>query len=125
MYHTDEEAKDIWSHIPDYTDILITHMPPYKYHDGAPYKLGREGLYVPSLDLGGEPVGCKLLRKRVEEVKPLVHSFGHIHEGYGNTETENTVFINASICTGSYTPVNPPTVVDIDVSNKTVKVVSY
>lgn len=119
-YFNEQEAEVIWNKIPDDTDILITHMPAYKMHDGAPYKVGRNGLLVPSLDEGGEPVGCKVLKSRIEKVKPLIHVAGHIHEGAGYTETKETLFINASVCDGKYKPINPITVVDIDVKTKTI-----
>ncbi|CAJ0760887.1 1450_t:CDS:10, partial [Entrophospora sp. SA101] len=50
------------------TDILMTHGPPSNILD---------------LVDGTENVGCEDLYQRVEEVKPLVHLFGHIHESYG------------------------------------------
>ena len=44
-----------------------------------------------------------------------VHVFGHIHEGYGVTSDEHTSYINASTCTFSYRPDNPPIVCDLTV----------
>ncbi|CAJ0646794.1 16262_t:CDS:2 [Entrophospora sp. SA101] len=63
-----EFLKEIWSRIPETTDILMTHGPPSNILD---------------LVDGTENVGCEDLYQRVEEVKPLVHLFGHIHESYG------------------------------------------
>ena len=62
------ELEKKWKLIPDDTDILVTHGPPYKILDKT--------------DSGEEP-GCKLLANRVAVVKPKVHIFGHIHESYG------------------------------------------
>jgi Icc-related predicted phosphoesterase len=61
----------------------------------------------------GERVGCADLRRYVETIKPKVHIFGHIHECYGMEQKDNTLFVNASTCTGNYRPTNPPIVVDI------------
>lgn len=122
MYYTDEEAKTLWDAIPDDTDILVTHQPPYKIHDGAPYMQGREGLFVPCLDEEGDPAGCKVLRERVRIVKPKVHSFGHIHEGSNYSVIEDTVFINAAVCDGKYKPTNPITVVTLDNNKQVIKV---
>ena len=33
----------------------------------------------------------------VEKIKPKIHIFGHIHEGYGIYKNNDTVFINSSI----------------------------
>ena len=71
-----------WQMIPKNTDILITHGPPLGILD----KTTR-----------GEAVGCEMLLKKVNEIKPKLHVFGHIHEGYGILEKENTTFVNASV----------------------------
>ena len=54
-----------WDKIPENVDILITHGPPQGYGDRI---------------LLGKHVGCPELMKRVAEVKPRYHFFGHIHE---------------------------------------------
>lgn len=59
-------------------------------------------------------VGEKQLMLAVQErVKPLVHIFGHIHEGYGVTEKDGIKFINASSITEKYDPSNKPIVFDL------------
>lgn len=64
-----EALRQKWSEIPDNTDVLITHTPPYGILD--------------SLE-DGTHVGCEeLLEAVAERVKPRVHVFGHIHECYG------------------------------------------
>jgi len=58
-----------WHVIPDDTDILVTHGPPYGILDLCP---------------DGFVAGCKDLLQRISELKDLkYHIFGHIHEGYG------------------------------------------
>lgn len=47
-------------------DVLITHKPPLGIQDGIV-------MYGP---------GSELLLEKVKEVRPSVHVFGHIHEGY-------------------------------------------
>ena len=57
-------GTDIWSDlVPIDTDVLITHGPP----------LGH-------LDLS---FGCRHLMEEVWRVRPDLHVFGHVHEGYG------------------------------------------
>jgi Icc-related predicted phosphoesterase len=96
-----EELKEKWDLIPNDTDVLITHGPPYDCRDFVP----------PSY--GGEKVGCELLRKRVDEVKPSLHVFGHIHYAYGSAYIGDTLFVNASVCTERYDPWNKPQVVEL------------
>eukprot|EP01017_Pseudomicrothorax_dubius_P051647 TRINITY_DN9989_c0_g1_i1.p1 TRINITY_DN9989_c0_g1~~TRINITY_DN9989_c0_g1_i1.p1 ORF type:complete len:206 (-),score=19.40 TRINITY_DN9989_c0_g1_i1:44-661(-) len=90
-----EEIRSKWNKIPDDTDILMTHGPPYGIRDIAAKH--------------GKHVGCEDLRKTVQErVKPLIHVFGHIHESYGTYYDGTTDFINAAICTIRYLPTNKP-----------------
>lgn len=95
-----ERLAEKWAMIPDDTDVLITHGPPATILDYTEYdKIN---------------VGCVDLLKRVNEVKPKIHVFGHIHEGYGYRDIDGIMFINASICTLRYKPTNPPVVVDFN-----------
>ena len=63
-----EQIKKHWDLIPRDTDILVTHGPPYGILD----KTKRD-----------EAVGCEELLKKILEIKPKIHAFGHIHEDYG------------------------------------------
>src|SRR6202012_3131967 len=91
-----------WQDIPDCTDILVTHGPPYGFQD----KTMMNSKFAESL-------GCEMLRTRVDQVKPLLHLFGHIHGGYGIHETELTTFVNSAIMNEAYRPVNKPTVIKL------------
>lgn len=86
-----------WNKIPLDTDILITHGPPARILDKT---------------LEGDIVGCEDLLKRIGEVKPTLHVFGHIHEAYGVVRKGETVHVNACNCDRKYRPVNPPIVLD-------------
>ena len=88
-----------WDMIPDDTDILVTHGPPYQILDELESSRG-----VPN----GQFVGCEDLLKKIKEVKPVIHAFGHIHCGYGTLEQDKTLFINASSLDESYSPGNKP-----------------
>lgn len=96
-----EELEEKWSKIPDDTDVLITHTPPNGILD---YVL--KGGY-------NENVGCELLREHMGRINPSLNVFGHIHEGYGYKHINNTLFVNAAICTPSYRPINKPIVVEL------------
>src|SRR5579885_429050 len=78
-----KKLKEKWEMIPNNTDVLITHCPPFGILDFAYYSNAH--------------VGDKNLLERVKQIKPKVHIFGHIHEGYGKVEQDGTVFINASV----------------------------
>ena len=99
-------ARKLWDAIPTGTDVLITHGPPKGILDlvSDPY-------------VGEDPnVGDVHLLRRVMEVKPNAHFFGHIHEGYGlyiHPISPRTMFYNVSVCNVNYRPVNPITVFDM------------
>ena len=95
-----EKLKEKWDMIPVNTDILITHGPPFGKLDYVPYD--------------SVNVGCEELMKRVEEIKPKIHVFGHIHEGYGYVFDGNTHYINAAVLNGRYEFRNKPITVDWD-----------
>ena len=97
-----DDLKKYWDMIPDDTDVLITHGPPNEARD-----------FVSNWRQGDVNVGCELLRYRVDQIKPLVHVFGHIHGAYGPAYIKDTLFVNASICTEQYTPSNKPIVIDL------------
>ena len=92
------DIKKHWDLIPADTDILITHGPAF-------------GLLDRTLD--GTNVGCEDLRERIHEIKPLIDGCGHIHEAYGELESEGTLFINASSLDIFYRCINDPIVVDL------------
>jgi Icc-related predicted phosphoesterase len=88
-----------WALIPNDTDVLITHGPPATVLDFVlRYRVN---------------VGCIDLLYRIEEVKPKLNVFGHIHEGYGIKNAPHTTFINASVCTTNYYPDNKPRVFEM------------
>jgi Icc-related predicted phosphoesterase len=93
------DLEQKWDMIPDDTNVLITHCPPYGIGDLT------TGEYGPP-----EHVGCRDLKRRIESMRHLkLHVFGHIHSGYGKYGVQ----VNASICNERYEPVNPPIVVDL------------
>jgi predicted phosphohydrolase len=91
-----------WNMIPEETDILITHSPPYGILDDT---------------MRGEFCGSISLKNKIIKLQQLkLHAFGHIHEqggkrlymrraGYG---VENNIhLINAAYCDLYYQPKNP------------------
>ncbi|KAI1185628.1 Metallo-dependent phosphatase [Nemania serpens] len=62
--------EDVWAgSVSDNTDILITHGPPRAH-----------------LDL--TTLGCNDLLRELWRVHPILHVFGHVHEGYGHEQIQ-------------------------------------
>jgi len=87
--------REKWDLIPNDVDVLVTHGPPWGILDEV----------ANSMKLMN--VGCQDLGDAVDRVKPKVHVFGHIHEGYGTQQEPDTLFVNASINTARYRPIQP------------------
>lgn len=91
------EIEQHWNLIPENTDLLITHTPPYGILDKSS---------------SGRSLGCEELLKKVWLVKPKIHVFGHIHQSYGQLEREGVHFINAANLNSRRGLVNEPIHVD-------------
>jgi Icc-related predicted phosphoesterase len=98
-----ERIGEIWNLMPKKVDVLITHGSPYGILDVSPLANGEDGFHV----------GDFSLLKKVEEVQPKIHCFGHIHFSYGQFEKRGTKFINCSVMNEDYEVVNNPVVVEI------------
>ena len=83
--------------IPDDTDVLVTHTPPYGILD-----------YDDNIHYGSE----KLLQ-RVLVVSPRLHLFGHIHRQHGVTDNGITNFSNGAIMNVDYTDLHSPTLIEL------------
>ena len=92
MLNRQDIAKK-WALIPEDTDILITHGPPFGTLDTvSPRRTHR--------------CGCEELASRLEQLQDLkLHVFGHIHgSGLSYIKKGDTVFVNASILDEDYRP---------------------
>lgn len=91
----EEDLEKKWSLIPDDTDILLLHSPPFGILDG--------GLGSPSLT------------KRIEELSNIkLVVFGHIHYGYGAQFSENgIIYVNAAQCNERNKIVHEPICVEL------------
>lgn len=106
-----EKIKRHWNAIPDDTQVLVTHGPPWGIRD--------------TIAEDGENLGCKDLLNRIGSLHHLkLHVFGHIHGGSGYStrvfnweeDPKRTVcFVNSSICDENYHAVNPVRVLDLEV----------
>ena len=92
-----EQQNRNYMDIPDDTDVLVTHTPPYGILD-----------YDDNIHYGSE----KLLQ-RVLAVSPRLHLFGHIHRQHGVTDNGRTNFSNGAIMNVDYTDLHSPTLIEL------------
>ena len=101
-FNVDKDSKEMYelcNKIPNDTDVLISHGPPYNIKD-----------YLSS----GESVGCKILRERIDKTNIKLVLFGHIHYSYGKSLVNDIIYLNSSICSEFNRPVNDPQIIKID-----------
>lgn len=76
----DSHLGDYWMKIPQDTQVLITHTPPFGYLD---------------MNLEKQHRGSQTLANKLHDLLRLGwHIFGHIHESFG----QEGIFVNASLC---------------------------
>jgi len=93
----DEDLNDMYESFPrSGVDVLITHGPPLGILDKHNH----------------EHLGCPALLKYVEDIKPKIHIFGHIHN-VGMMFNGDTEFYNVAILDHSYIKQQEPTVLTI------------
>ena len=91
--------------IPEGTDIVITHEPPIMILDES---VGTHWGNVP-------------LFKRIIEVRPRYHLFGHAHESCGTLKQDDIIFSNGAILDDFYHISHQPKVFLIDTNTSTPK----
>ena len=91
-----EELKQKWALMPDALDVIVVHGPPRGYGDAVP----RRG--------GVELTGCAHLLERIEEIKPRLVVYGHIHEGRGVYSHGPTTLANVTLVNDGYEPIYQP-----------------
>ena len=83
---------DVWAKIPHNIDVLVTHGPPAGFGDRY-----------------GNRIGCEDLLRRVREVTPRLHLFGHVHQDGGFWQDGGIAFANVT----TWECERAPTVIDI------------
>lgn len=99
-----EQLEEYFSMIPEGLDILLSHTAPFGIMDEVNFP-NRKGNF-----------GCKILRKRIEEINPKYVVFGHFHNCYGiqkNKEIENITFVNASLLNENYEMTKKPLYIEM------------
>lgn len=83
------ELDEKWKLIPEDTNILLLHGPPYRYGDR---------------NAQGEHTGSPSLTKRIQEIQPQLVVCGHIHEARGDYHINQTHVLNVSQLDLRYQP---------------------
>jgi Icc-related predicted phosphoesterase len=79
----DDKETIAYSMIPSGTDVLITHHPPKGILDSTSHH--------------GYSNGNLSLLKKVLQIKPKLHVFGHVHLRQGILKNTDTTFINSAL----------------------------
>lgn len=88
--------------IPCGVDVLVTHQPPFGVMDFSDY--GSDSAHH----------GDVILRRRVLNIKPRCHLFGHEHALYGLEEHCGVTFSNAAVLDDDYKLVHAPNLLVFD-----------
>jgi Icc-related predicted phosphoesterase len=99
-----------YTSIPDETDIIVSHQPPFGYGDKV---LDRYTLSEKDIVNDGH-VGSKELLATIERVRPKAVICGHIHSGYGSYRFNDTMIYNVALVDESYQLTNQPTEIIIE-----------
>ena len=91
-----DQLKLEYDNIPEGTDIIVSHQPPYGYGDQV-----LEAYRGFNEDPDGH-VGSKELLNVIDKVKPKVVICGHIHSGYGVYQHGLTTIYNVALMDDTY-----------------------
>ena len=98
-YYLDDDAlRARWERIPDDVEILITHTPPFGILDR---------------NTARRNCGCRGLQRRLLDLRPRIHCFGHIHASAGTTTANGTTYVNASMVNRRYEIAHRPMELEI------------
>jgi hypothetical protein len=87
--------------IPEGTDIVVSHQPPY--------------------GCGDRGLGSHELRAAIRRVKPRLVICGHIHEGFGRFGCEGVTVYNVSVVDEQYRLVHEPTLIELSYSSELIE----
>lgn len=97
VHQLEGRLDQLLKQIPESTGVLISHSPPYGILDFE------NDINHGSIDL----------LQTVLKIKPTYHLFGHIHSAYGIEKSNDTIFVNASLLSGTDVLVNKPILLEI------------
>jgi hypothetical protein len=98
-----DALAEVYAAIPEGTDILVTHQPPYRHGDRFDHP-GSTSM---------EHLGSTELLAAIGRIRPRLVICGHLHGGHGRFVYEGVVIHNVSVVNDNYQLMWPPTVIDI------------
>ncbi len=90
---TEDKITDHWEKIPDDSDMVIIHTPPYGILDK---------------NATGEHEGSKALLRKLVRVEPRYFIYGHRHSTHGHEYRYGIHFINASVTNAEFEIAHKP-----------------
>lgn len=102
-----------WDKIPNNIDVLVTHGPPFGFLDKSRNWNNATG------ERWDDHLGCRDLQEAMYRVRPLLHTFGHIHGSgghevnYTDDDGHKTILVNASLMDEAYQMTHKPVVIDL------------
>jgi 3',5'-cyclic AMP phosphodiesterase CpdA len=96
------ELAQVYAAVPEGTDILVSHQPPYGCGDG--YHDVTSGTI--------DHLGSRELLETIARVRPKLVICGHIHEARGRFEYDGVPIYNVSVVDREYRLVHEPTIID-------------
>lgn len=108
-----EEILQHWRKIPNETDVLVTHGPPFGFLDKSNNWNEATGKKFT------DNLGDRDLRDEMYRVLPRLHVFSHIHGSGGETSYIHdngykVILVNTSMVDEGYVPNRKPIVVELD-----------
>lgn len=95
---SEKDLEEKYKSIPEGTDIIISHGPPYGFGDDT---------------FDGQHVGSKALLYAIERIQPRLVCTGHLHFGYGVYNVGDTIVVNAAHMNDDYFPCQEPILIEI------------
>jgi Icc-related predicted phosphoesterase len=92
----DDQLAAVFSRIPSDLDVLVCHSPPWGYGDAVP---DREWDWQRKRFVGRPPrrhLGSDALLSAIDRGRPGLVVFGHVHEGRGCWQRDDTVLANVT-----------------------------
>lgn len=99
-----EQLVELYATIPEGTDILVTHQPPWRHGD----------TFVHSSSGRVEHPGSPELLDAIDRVKPRLVICGHMHDGFGQFDYRGVPIWNVSVVNDDYELVRTATVIDVE-----------
>lgn len=107
----ENKIEEKWAKIPDDTNILVLHQPPYGYGDKVYENINNDNEEKwPNII----HVGSTTLVERLTQLKQLkLATFGHIHSGRGEWRLNDVVLANVAVVDESYKLKYGPIIIEI------------